>query len=89
MAANVCCEVDRGSGGRVQRVSVAELQSEENEPVDGREDAALRKGRRVVVVPETVVVRAGWGMDGVVDSADEQEKVADTSRDLVEKNRLC
>jgi len=71
VAANVCGKVDRRRAGRVQCIRVAELQRKENEPVDGGEDAALRKRRRVVIVPEAVAMRAGWGVDGIVDAADE------------------
>ena len=65
---------------RVQRVLVQELQREEQQDVDGGEDAGLRKGRGVVVVPESA--RVGGRVEGVVQGCDQEEEVRDCGGDL-------
>lgn len=54
VATEVCGGSDVVGVAHVERVGVAELQNEDYQHVDGGEDAGLRKGCRVVVVPELV-----------------------------------
>lgn len=60
--ANVGSSIDVDGVGRVQGVGVEQLQNVEHDPVDGRDDAALRKRRRVVVLPEPGIASVNMGM---------------------------
>lgn len=88
-----CCGDVDGVGG-IEGIRVEELDDEEDNPVDGGDDAALSKRRGVVVLPEpavprmaVVVAMAVLGrVEAVVEGGDEQEQIGHGRGDLVQEN---
>jgi hypothetical protein len=70
------------TGGRGERMCCV--------PIDGGDDAALGKGRGIVVLPEAAIGLASLVglVEGVVEGGDDQEQVRQACRDLVQQKRL-
>jgi hypothetical protein len=79
--------------GGVEGPCVDELEDEQDDPVEGGDDAVLGEGRGGVVAPDGVVpvlvVAFVWGAEGVVDGGDDEDDVGDEGGDAEEDELLC